>query len=98
MFGIARTDEVRIQINVPQTYVPAVRSGSKAQVTVQEVPGRVFAGAVALRAGALDAVSRTQLLEVRLPNRDNLMVPGMYAQVHLAPAHPPMLLRIPGPP
>ncbi|MCW3094655.1 MAG: family efflux transporter, subunit [Chthonomonadaceae bacterium] len=96
MFGIARTDEIRIQINVPQTYVATIRSGSKAQVTVREVPGRVFTGTVTLRAGALDATSRTQLVEVHLPNRDNVLVPGMYAQVHLAPSHPPLTLRIPG--
>jgi RND family efflux transporter MFP subunit len=96
MFGIARTDEIRIQINVPQTYVATIRSGSKAQVTVREVPGRVFTGTVTLRAGALDATSRTQLVEVHLPNQDNVLVPGMYAQVHLAPSHPPLTLRIPG--
>jgi RND family efflux transporter MFP subunit len=96
MFGIARTDEVSIQINIPQTYVKAVRVGSKAQVTIREMPGRVFTGTVTLRAGALDTASRTQLVEVHLPNKDNVLVPGMYAQVHLAPAHPPMTLRIPG--
>jgi RND family efflux transporter MFP subunit len=96
MFGIARTDEVRIQISVPQTYVPAVRAGSTAQVTVREIPGRTFQGQVSLRAGALDESSRTQEVQVILPNRDHSLVPGMYAQVRLTPAHPPATLRIPG--
>ena len=96
MLGIARTDEVRIQVSVPQTYVPAVRAGSTAQVTVRELPGRVFTGTVALRAGALDATTRTQLVEVHLLNRDHVLVPGMYAEVRLTPTHAPAHLQIPG--
>jgi RND family efflux transporter MFP subunit len=96
MLGIARTDLVRIQVNVPQTYVPSLRQGSTAQVTVRELPGRTFRGAVALRAGALDATSRTQLVEVHLSNPDHVLVPGMYAEVHVTPAHPPRTVQIPG--
>ena len=50
MFGIARTDLVRIQVSVPQTYASDVPPGSMAQVTVREIPGRTFTGTVALRA------------------------------------------------
>jgi RND family efflux transporter MFP subunit len=96
MLGIARTDEVRIQVSVPQTFVPALRAGSTAQVTVREMPGRTFTGRVSLRAGALDESSRTQEVQVILPNRDHALVPGMYAQVRVTPTHPPATLRIPG--
>jgi RND family efflux transporter MFP subunit len=96
MLGIARTDEVRIQVNVPQTYVPALRAGSTAQVTVREIPDRTFTGKVSLRAGALDETSRTQQVQVILPNPDHVLVPGMYAQVTVSPTHPPVTLRIPG--
>jgi RND family efflux transporter MFP subunit len=96
MLGIARTDQVRIQVSVPQTFVLALRAGSTAQVTVREMPGRTFTGRVSLRAGALDETSRTQEVQVILPNRDHALVPGMYAQVRVTPTHPPATLRIPG--
>jgi RND family efflux transporter MFP subunit len=96
LFGIARIDEVRIQISVPQTYVPALRAGSNAAVTVRELPGKVYHGTVTLRAGALDTTSRTQLVEVHLQNSNGELVPGMYAQVNVVPKHPPTTLRIPG--
>lgn len=96
MLGIARTDDVRIQVSIPQTYVPAVRAGSSAQITVRELPGRTFSGTVTLRAGALDATTRTQLVEVHLHNRDHVLVPGMYADVRLTPSHAPAHLQIPG--
>ena len=96
MLGIARTDQVRIQVSVPQTYVPSLRAGSTAQVTVRELPGRTFTGIVALRAGALDAASRTQLVEVHLSNPGLVLVPGMYADVQITPAHPAQTIQIPG--
>jgi RND family efflux transporter MFP subunit len=95
MFGVARTDEIRIQVGIPQTYVPALRAGSVATVTVQEMPGKRMRGAVSIRAGALDTASRTQLVEIHLPNPNNLLVPGMYAQVQIDPIHPPVGLQIP---
>jgi RND family efflux transporter MFP subunit len=87
---------VRIQVSVPQTYVPSLRAGSTAQVTVRELPGRTFTGIVALRAGAMDAASRTQLVEVHLSNPGLVLVPGMYADVQITPAHPAQTIQIPG--
>lgn len=96
MLVIARTDTVRIQISVPQAFVPALSTGSNARVTVRELPGKVFTGTVTLRAGAMDTASRTQAVEVHLPNPGGVLVPGMYAQVNIKPVHPPMSLRVPG--
>ena len=82
LFGIARTDTLRIQVNVPQSAIGNVKPGQTAHIVVQELPGRVFTGTVARMAGALDAGSRTLLTEVRVANRDNILMPGMYAQVN----------------
>lgn len=96
MLAVARTDEVRIQVSVPQAFVPALQTTSDAVVTVRELPGREFKGIVALRSGAMDTVSRTQLVEVHLFNKDRALVPGMYAQVQITPSKPPRTLRVPG--
>ena len=96
MLGIARTDVVRIQINVPQTYVPAISEGSVTKITVRELPGKVFTGKTIIRAGALDTTSRTQLVEVHVDNPTNSLVPGMYAEVSIVPLHPARTLHIPG--
>jgi len=95
LFGIARTDILRIQVNVPQAYMGNIRQGEKARVLVQEFPGRVFTGTVERTAGALDASSRTLLTEVWVPNPNNLLLPGTYAQVEFAGKQSKPLLRIP---
>ncbi len=95
LFGIARTDMLRIQVNVPESNMDTIRVGQTARVTIQEKPGRVYTGVVSRSAGALDAGSRTLLTEVRLANPDNALIPGMYAQVEFTGKQAKPLLRVP---
>ncbi len=81
MFRIAHVENLRIFVNVPQTFVRSITPGQEAQVLVPEFPTRPFVGKIASTAGALDPTSRTLLTEVRLKNDDHALMPGMYAQV-----------------
>ena len=94
IFHIAQTDTLRVFVSVPQSYVRSVRLGLPADVLVPEFPGRVFRGSVARFAGALDSASRTLLTEVRLPNTDGVLFPGMFGQVRFTfqAAQPAILL------
>jgi len=83
LYGIARVDQLRIFVDLPQTYYESVHTGSKAKVLVRELPSRTFEGTIYQAAGALDQASRTRLTEVRLNNTDGTLLPGMYAQVQL---------------
>ncbi len=94
LFRIARIDTVRIFVNVPQNLVRSIQAGQTVNVDVQEFPGRKFSGKVTRTAGALDPTARTLLTEVRLPNADRSLLPGMYAQVtfDLQRVEPPILI------
>ncbi len=81
LFRIAHVENLRIFVNVPQTFVRSIVPGHDVQVLVPEYPKRAFVGKIASTAGALDATSRTLLTEVRLRNDDHALMPGMYAQV-----------------
>src|SRR5438128_3942029 len=64
LFRLAQVDVLRIFVFVPQSYAPDIKVGQSADVSVRELPGRVFQGTVARTAGAIDATSRTLLTEV----------------------------------
>ena len=81
LFRIAHVENLRIFVNVPQTFVRSIVPGQAVQVLVPEYPKRAFVGKISSTAGALDATSRTLLTEVRLRNDDHALMPGMYAQV-----------------
>lgn len=80
---VMRTSTVRVFVNVPQLYAPAVQVGSVAPTRIREFGGRVFDGKVTRTANALDPASRTLLTEVRIDNPNGTLIAGMYAQVQL---------------
>jgi RND family efflux transporter MFP subunit len=96
LFRVAQTGTLRTYVNVPQANADSVRVGQPAVLTVSTLPERHFAGAVARTANALDPASRTMLVEVRVPNPDGALFPGMYAQVDLSSPRPNPPLLIPG--
>jgi RND family efflux transporter MFP subunit len=83
MFRIAETDTVRIFVPVPENYATAMEVGLAADVDVQELPGRTFAGHIVRTSHALDAASRTLLTEIDVANPHFALLPGMYAQVRM---------------
>ena len=94
LFRIAQTGTLRTYVNVPQANAGSIRPGQTAHLSVSNLPGREFTGAVARTANALDPNSRTLLVEVQVPNADGALLPGMYAQVDLSSTrtNPPMLV------
>ena len=95
LFRIAQTGTLRTYLNVPQAQASSVRPGQTARLTVSNLPGRQFVGAVARTANALDPASRTLLVEVHVPNGDGALLPGMYARVELTSPRTDSPLLIP---
>jgi RND family efflux transporter MFP subunit len=94
LFRVAQTGTLRTYVNVPQTNADSVRVGQSASLSVSTLPGRHFPGTVARTADSLDPASRTMLVEIRVPNPDGLLLPGMYGQVDLSSSrtNPPLLI------
>jgi RND family efflux transporter MFP subunit len=84
MFRVANTSTVRLFVNVPQVYAPAIKIGDSAAVTLREFPNRTFDGKVTRTSRALDPATRTLTTQIDIPNSDGTLLPGMYAQVGLA--------------
>jgi RND family efflux transporter MFP subunit len=84
LFHVAQRDTLRVFVDVPQNDAPFISANTRAYLTVQPYPGRRFAANVARNAGAMDPASRTLRVEVDVANGDGALLPGAYAQVHLA--------------
>src|SRR5688572_321566 len=83
LFVLSQTDPLRVYVNVPQTYAQRVKPGQEVNVTQSELLGQVFKGQVARTSSAIDTATRTMQIEVTLPNREGLLMPGAYVQVSL---------------
>ena len=94
LFRIARTDVVRVFLNVPQMYAFSVRKDLPAEILVREKPDASFVGKVVHTAAAIDPLTRTLLTEVQIRNPDNALLTGSYVQVqlHVQRDNPPLLI------
>jgi RND family efflux transporter MFP subunit len=83
LFHIAAPAKLRVYVNVPQAYSRVAKPGLKADLTLAEFPGRRFEGTLVRTADAIDAASRTLLVEIEVNNPTGELLTGSYAEVHL---------------
>jgi len=87
LFRIVQSDQIRVFADVPQTASVHLDVGTQAEITATDYPGRVFKGNITRTSRSIDPRARTLRVEVDLPNKDFVLVPGMYVTVtfHLKP-------------
>ena len=81
LFRLAQTSPLRVYVRVPQPLIHAIVPGQTAQLTFQEMPGRIFTAKVTRTAGAVDMSSRTLQVELQIDNSHGDILAGSYAQV-----------------
>ena len=81
LFTIAQTDTVRIMVSVPQAQVAAIKIGEQADIVLPD-GGHTVKGVVARTSNSLDAAARTLTVEVDAVNKDGVLLPGMFGDVH----------------
>src|ERR1700730_22813 len=84
LFDIAQTRTLRVYVNVPEEYSQGIKPGqTEATVALAEFPGKRFPGKLERTSEAINATTRTLLVEVDLDNPGGNLFSGSYAEVHL---------------
>src|SRR5262245_6281096 len=78
---VARTDLMRVVVQVPERDVPYTNVGDPAVVEMDALAGEKFHGKVARIANSEDRLTRTMRTEVDLPNPKNRLRDGMFGRV-----------------
>jgi membrane fusion protein (multidrug efflux system) len=79
LISISRMAPLRVFTYVPQNVAPFVRDGDAATITAAGYSGQKFTGTITRHPEALSPDTRTMLVEVDLPNENEVLYPGMYA-------------------
>jgi membrane fusion protein, multidrug efflux system len=95
LFRLAQTGTLRVFVRVPQTAAQGVAPGQMAELTIPELPGRVFPAKVVRTSGAVSADSRTLLTELEVDNSRGEILAGTYVQVRLTEAKLAPTLTLP---
>jgi len=82
LYRISQDRPIRIFVDVPQSASgELMKPGAPVQIRASNLPGQVFTGTVTRTAQAINPQARTLKVEIDLPNRDRVLVPGLYVDV-----------------
>src|SRR6266436_1878270 len=82
LFIVDQENPLRVYVHVPESFAEEVQVGTKADLSLDEFPGRLFPATVVTTSNAVDPTNRTHLVELHVPNPSNDLWPGAYTEVH----------------
>jgi RND family efflux transporter MFP subunit len=95
LFVVSDIGKLRAYVNVPQSYVPNIRIGTKAQISVPEYQGRKFPATVEASAQSVDIASGTTRMLLVVDNSSGELMTGDFANVSFELPHPENAINVP---
>jgi len=95
MFVVSQIDKLWAYVNVPQNYVPSLRIGTKAQISVPEHPGKTFPATVAASAQSVEVASGTTRMQLVVDNTAGELMTGDFTTVTFELPHPETAINVP---
>ena len=80
MFQIIDLTHLWVEFDAYESDIPWIRVGSKVDITIKSVPGRIFKSRVTFIDPVLNLQTRTTIVRTELDNKHDLLRPGMFAQ------------------
>lgn len=77
---VMQIDPVKVIVNITEQFFPYVKVNMPVDVRVEVFPDQIFKGTVSRIHPALDPATRTFTVEVKVPNRGEVLRPGMYSR------------------
>ncbi len=95
MFVISDIKKLRVYVDVPQNYVPSIKIGAKAILSMPDYPNRTFPATVEASSQAVNVSTGTTQMQLGLDNSSGELMPGGYASVRMSLARDNAPLHIP---
>jgi hypothetical protein len=80
---VVRIQPLRVELTVPERFLPSVKPGQAVHISVDAYPGRVFEGQVKFVSPAFRADQRALMVEAVVPNADGVLRPGIFVSAVL---------------
>jgi RND family efflux transporter MFP subunit len=95
LFEVSDLHRVRIYVQVPQAFTADLQPGLKATFEVPQFPGTKFDATLVTTSNAMNAASRSMLVELQADNSDGRLLGGTYCQVDFRIPGDPNRVRVP---
>ena len=83
LVSMIRVDPVKVMVNLSEKFLPLVKLGMNAEIRTDVYPDEVFKGKVFRIHPTVSPATRTFTMEIKVPNRNEKIRPGMFARVSL---------------
>ena len=83
IIAIEKINPLKANVSLSEQYFLSVKKGTKVELKSSLYPDRVFEGTVSIVYPTIDPASRTFTVEVKIPNEDEALRPGMYGTINL---------------
>lgn len=93
--GLEALDPIHVDYTLPERYLHQVAVGQKVELKLEAVPGEIFQGNVSAFDAGINQGTRTIRIRATLPNTDQRLRPGMFAEVHTLQAESQQVLTVP---
>ncbi len=80
---LSQINRLKAYINVPETYFPIVKQGMKVNVYSDIYPDKVFPATIEIVYPTIDPATHTFTLKLDIPNKSEIIRPGMYINTTL---------------
>ena len=80
---IMQINPLKLEVSISEQYYPLIKNGMKAQITADVYEGEVFTGRVFRKSPTVNSVTRSFITEIELPNRNDMLKPGMFVRVSM---------------
>ncbi len=81
--SILQIQPVKVIINVSERYFPVIKKGMQAKIVADMYPDRSFTGYIDRIHPVIDRTTGTFKAEIRVPNDNKVLRPGMYVRTRL---------------
>jgi membrane fusion protein, multidrug efflux system len=80
---VQQINPLKVNVAVTEQYYPLIKVGMKANITADVYKNETFTGKVFRVAPTINVATRSFIAEIELPNRNDLLKPGMFARVSM---------------
>ena len=80
---VMQVNPLKVNVNITEQYYPLIKKGMKVEITADVYKGESFTGTVYLISPTINSGTRSFPVEVELPNRNDLLKPGMFVRVSM---------------
>jgi RND family efflux transporter MFP subunit len=95
LFEVSDLHRVRIYVQVPQAFSADLHPGLGATFQMPQYPGQKFDATLVTTSNAMNATSRSMLVELQADNPDGKLFAGAYCRVDFLIPSDPNMVRIP---